>query len=244
VRVIVFASGGGSNFQALLDRFADGQDGVQVAGLVASRETAGAIRRAERAGVPWVVASTAEVSGAEREGAAREGAFLLHALERLEADLIVLAGYLRLIPSEVVRGWWGHIINIHPALLPAFGGRGMYGSRVHEAVVDAGVRVTGVTVHFVDEAYDRGPIIAQWPVPVLDGDTAADVAARVLEIEHELLPRVVGALARGIVTLGEDGRVRWSRPWIDGDRFRVRRASDRAELGSPPRAGNHHTTGG
>lgn len=99
----------------------------------------------------------------------------------------------------------------------------MYGGRVHEAVVDSGVRVTGATVHFVDEAYDRGPIIAQWPVPVLDGDTAASVAGRVLDVEHELLPRVVAALAEGVVSLEEDGRVRWHRPWIEGPRFRADR---------------------
>lgn len=221
MRVVVFASGGGSNFRALTDRFADGGEGVEVAGLVASRETAGAIRRAEKAGIPWVVASAAG-AGTEGRGGG-EGAFLTGALERLGADLVVLAGYLRLVPPEVVGGWWGRIINIHPALLPAFGGRGMYGGRVHEAVIASGVRVTGATVHFVDEAYDRGPIIAQWPVPVLDGDTPTSIGARVLEVEHELLPRVVAALADGTVSLDEDGRVRWSRPWIDGHRFRVDR---------------------
>lgn len=216
MRVVVFASGGGSNFQALIDRFVDGREGVRMAGLVASRETAGAVRRAEEAGIPWVVASAA---GGEEVG--DEGAFLVEALERLDADLVVLAGYLRLVPPEVVAGWWGRIINIHPALLPSFGGPGMYGGRVHEAVVARGVRVTGATVHFVDEAYDQGPIIAQWPVPVLDGDTPADVAARVLEVEHELLPTVVAALAEGAVTLEDGGRVRWHRPWVPGRRFRV-----------------------
>lgn len=219
MRVVVFASGGGSNFQALIDRFAGGDEGVEIAGLVASRATAGAIRRAEDAGIPWIVASPA---GAEQgDGSGGEAAFLTEALERLDASLVVLAGYLRLVPPEVVRGWWGRIINIHPALLPAFGGHGMYGRRVHEAVIERGVRVTGATVHFVDEAYDRGPIIAQWPVPVLDPDTPASVAARVLEIEHELLPTVVAALADGSVALEADGRVRWRRPWIDGERFRA-----------------------
>lgn len=216
MRVVVFASGGGSNFQALIDRFAEPATGVELAGLVASRETAGAIRRAEDADIPWVVTSAAGAEG----GSEGEGVFLTRALERLDADLVVLAGYLRLVPQGVVRGWWGRIINIHPALLPAFGGQGMYGARVHEAVIESGVRVTGATVHFVDEAYDRGPIIAQWPVPVLDGDTPASVAKRVLAVEHELLPDVVAALAEGAVSLGENGRVSWRRPWIAGDRFR------------------------
>jgi len=218
MRVVVFASGGGSNFQSLIDRFAAGAGGVVMAGLVASRETAGAIRRAETAGIPWMVAAPGGDSRGETED---EGAFLARALARLDADLVVLAGYLRLVPPQVVRGWWGRIINIHPALLPAFGGSGMYGARVHEAVVRSGVRITGATVHFVDEAYDRGPIIAQWPVPVLDGDTAASIAERVLEAEHELLPKVVAALAEGTVSLDGDGRVRWSRPWMEGRRFRA-----------------------
>jgi phosphoribosylglycinamide formyltransferase/phosphoribosylglycinamide formyltransferase-1 len=101
----------------------------------------------------------------------------------------------------VVHRYAGRIINVHPALLPGFGGPGMYGARVHEAVLAAGVTVTGVTVHFVDEEYDRGTIIAQWPVPVLQGDDARSLAARVLRVEHLLYPRVVDAVAGGAVTL-------------------------------------------
>jgi len=214
VRVVVFASGGGSNFQSLIDHFADGRAGVEVAGLVASRPGIGAIRRAEGAGIPVIfpgMRSTAEELDA--------GA-LLARLRAIDTDLIVLAGYLRLVPVLVVREWWGRMINLHPALLPAFGGEGMYGSRVHEAVVEAGARVTGVTVHFVDEAYDRGPIIAQWPAPVGGADSPADVAARVLRIEHRLLPRIVEAIARGEVVLERGtARVRWSRPLFGGDEF-------------------------
>lgn len=225
---MVFASGGGTNFQALIDRFSDGQEGVELVGLVASRDTAGAIQRAERAGIPWVAAGTG--TGARETNAAEAGAhgpdagepeadFLLRTLARLETDLVVLAGYLRLVPAPVVTAWWGRIINIHPALLPAFGGPGMYGQRVHAAVLARGVRVTGVTVHFVDEEYDRGPIIAQWPVPVLPDDDPARLAARVLEVEHELLPRVVAALARGEVHLDRDGIVRGPGWPAQGERF-------------------------
>jgi folate-dependent phosphoribosylglycinamide formyltransferase PurN len=122
-------------------------------------------------------------------------------LDREKIGLLALAGYLRRIPDAVVRRYAGRMVNVHPALLPAFGGAGMYGKRIHEAVLAAGVRVTGVTVHFVDEEYDRGPIIAQWPVPVLAGDDASTLAARVLRVEHLLYPRVVNEVAGGRVTL-------------------------------------------
>jgi folate-dependent phosphoribosylglycinamide formyltransferase PurN len=143
-------------------------------------------------------------------------------------DLIVLAGYLRLVPRSVVGAYRGRIINIHPALLPAFGGAGMYGQRVHSAVIEQGARVSGATVHFVDEAYDRGPIIAQWPVPVLPGDTPEALAARVLRVEHLLLPRAACAVAMGKVRLDENGRL--SRPYaaelLDELAFTLRPESD------------------
>lgn len=206
--VAVLASGSGTNFQALLDRF-HGRDGspVRIGLLVASRPGIGALERARAAGVPTVVTG--------------DGNGVPEALRDREVDLVVLAGWLKLVPPEVVRAFWGRMINIHPALLPSFGGEGMYGRRVHEAVLERGVRITGVTVHFVDERYDRGPVIAQWPVPVLEGDDPGTLAARVLEVEHRVLPAVVGALARGRVRLTEAGRVRWRDDWFDGDRFRV-----------------------
>jgi phosphoribosylglycinamide formyltransferase 1 len=111
-------------------------------------------------------------------------------------EFIALAGYLRLVPAAVVAAYRGRLVNIHPALLPAFGGAGMYGRRVHEAVLAAGCAVTGATVHFVDDRYDEGRIIAQWPVPVLPGDSADVLGARVLRVEHRLYPAVVAALLR------------------------------------------------
>jgi len=112
-----------------------------------------------------------------------------------DAELVVLAGYLRLVPPPVVARFPWRMVNIHPALLPAFGGPGMYGRRVHEAVLASGARISGATVHYADETYDRGPIIAQWPVPVLADDDADSLAERVLAVEHALLPRVVVTLA-------------------------------------------------
>jgi len=113
-----------------------------------------------------------------------------------DAHLVVLAGYLKLVPGAVVSRFRGRMINIHPALLPEFGGPGMYGPRVHEAVLASGARESGATVHFVDEQFDRGAIIAQERVPVMKGDTPETLAARVLEAEHRLLPRIVLELAR------------------------------------------------
>jgi phosphoribosylglycinamide formyltransferase-1 len=108
---------------------------------------------------------------------------------------VALAGYLKKIPSDIVRRYHHRMVNIHPALLPSFGGKGMYGRRVHEAVLESGVRWTGVTVHLVDEEYDTGPIILQEPVPVYPGDSVEELAARVLEIEHQLYPRALNLVA-------------------------------------------------
>ena len=191
VRLAVFASGGGSNLQALLDRFADTAH-VRIALVVSDRAGSGALARAQSAGVPAVHIAAA---GRNEADVAAE---TLAALSAHRIDLLALAGYLRLVPPAVVGKYSGHILNIHPALLPAFGGAGMYGRHVHEAVLAAGCRVTGATVHYVDERYDEGRIIAQWPVPVLPGDTPALLAARVLEIEHRLYPAVIDAIARGV----------------------------------------------
>lgn len=218
LRVAVLASGSGSNFQALLDRFPPGTEGpVRIRLLVAGRPGIRALERAERAGVPTAVLP----AGEGRRDEEAEADALLGPLEEAAAELVVLAGYLRLVPSRVVRAYWGRMVNIHPALLPAFGGSGMYGQRVHRAVLERGVRVTGVTVHFVDERYDRGPIIVQWPVPVHEDDDEETLARRVLEVEHRLLPAAVEALARGWARLSPEGRCRWTRPWFPGDRFHL-----------------------
>jgi folate-dependent phosphoribosylglycinamide formyltransferase PurN len=160
------------------------------------RRDAGALQRAAQAGVATGVV---EVPA--------DGEALVAQLAEVGADLLVLAGYLKLIPAAVVHAFHGRLLNVHPALLPAFGGPGMYGQRIHTAVLEYGATITGVTVHFVDEHYDRGPIIAQWPVPVLPGDTPATLAARVLRVEHRLFPLCVAAVASGAIMLGDDARV-------------------------------------
>lgn len=190
-RVAVFASGTGTNLRALIDRLNTRESvRARVVLAVSDRPDARALERAAAAGVEPRVVRT---SGRAPDDVAAETLALLH--ER-DIDLIALAGYLRLVPAEVVRRYRGRIINIHPALLPAFGGSGMYGTRVHRAVLDAGCLITGVTVHHVDERYDAGRPILQWPVPVLPGDTPERLAARVLEVEHVVYALGVEWLAR------------------------------------------------
>ena len=198
VRVAVLASGSGSNLQAILDHVeSQGEARAMTIALVASdRSASGALDRARHHGVHALVLD-----------ATQRGDALADVMTQHRIDVIALAGYLRFVPTRVTHRFRGRIVNIHPSLLPSFGGAGMYGMRVHEAVIASGVRVTGATVHFVDEEFDRGPIIAQWPVPVFPDDSPEVLAARVLVAEHALYPAALDAVARGRVTLGTDGRV-------------------------------------
>jgi formyltetrahydrofolate-dependent phosphoribosylglycinamide formyltransferase len=177
----VLVSGGGSNLQALLDALGPAAP-ARVTRVVSNRADAGALERARRAGVATTVLRDPT-----------DATELLAALA--DTDLVVLAGYLKLVPAPVVARFRDRTINIHPALLPRFGGPGMYGRRVHEAVLASGATESGATVHYVDEHFDRGPIIAQRTVPVRADDTADTLARRVLAVEHELLPQVVLELA-------------------------------------------------
>lgn len=183
MRIAVAISGRGSNLEALLQSL--GPDApAEIVLVLSDRSSATGLELARRRDIP------AEVLHDSADGAA-----WLKLLRQHEADLLVLAGYLRLVPAPVISGFKGRIINVHPALLPAFGGRGMYGRRVHEAVLASGARESGATVHLVDEVYDHGEILAQVRVPVLPDDTPQRLAARVLEVEHRLLPAVVLAAA-------------------------------------------------
>ncbi|HUP00812.1 MAG TPA: phosphoribosylglycinamide formyltransferase, partial [Gemmatimonadota bacterium] len=182
IRIAVLASGRGSNLEALFEALA-GRGDVAIVLVASDRADAYALERARRRGVEVGVVDPAD------------DAALLALLERARVDWIVLAGYLKRVPPVVVRRWRNRILNVHPALLPAHGGRGMYGDRVHRAVLEAGETTSGASVHLVDEEYDRGPVVARAEVPVEPGDTPASLAARVLEVEHRLLPAVVVAAA-------------------------------------------------
>jgi formyltetrahydrofolate-dependent phosphoribosylglycinamide formyltransferase len=184
MRVAVLASGGGTNLQALLDS-CQGAALARVVVVISNKATAGALERARKAGVATEVLD--DPSDGER---------LVALLRSYDTELVVLAGYLKLVPEVVVQAYENRMLNIHPALLPSFGGPGMYGHHVHEAVLASGATVSGPTVHVVTAEYDRGPIVAQWPVPVSADDTPDTLAARVLEVEHQLLPAVVLAAAR------------------------------------------------
>lgn len=199
LRLAVFASGSGSNLQAILDRF-NGNTGnelpVRVALVISDRSDAGALERARAAGVE---AMHIQISGRPADLSTRE---MLAALDSADIDLIALAGYLRLVPPAILKRFPERIVNIHPAMLPYFGGKGMYGMNVHRAVLQSGFPFSGPTVHYVTENYDEGDVIAQWAVPVFPEDTAEALAARVLEAEHVLYPAAIELVARRI--LGEE----------------------------------------
>jgi phosphoribosylglycinamide formyltransferase-1 len=194
----VFASGGGTNLQSLLNHQANDPP-WRIRLVVSDREGAGALARAAAMDVSTCVIPT---KGRDQALIAGE---TLGALRDHDIDVIFLAGYLKLVPQAVVVAFRRRILNIHPALLPSFGGAGMYGMNVHRAVVESGARISGPTVHFVDEEYDGGSIVAQWPVPVLPDDTPEALAARVLVVEHRLYPLAADHLCRAVADGHEPG---------------------------------------
>ena len=187
LKVVVFGSGRGTNFKAVLDAIADGSIPLARISLVISNNaTAGILDIARSGNIPALHISQKQFETEETFVAA-----LLETLRSHGTDLVVLAGYMKRLPPPVVHAYRNRIINIHPALLPKFGGLGMYGIHVHEAVLAAHETVSGATVHLVDEEYDRGPVLLQRTVPVLPEDTPGALAARVLVAEHQLLPDAI-----------------------------------------------------
>jgi len=200
MKIAVFASGEGTNLQALLDACSDGRVRGSVALVVSNKADAGAVRRAQRLGIEALVCPLGEHPTADEYNA-----FLAQECKKRGINLICLAGFMLKITRPLIEAYSGRILNVHPALLPAFGGQGMYGRKVHEAAIAAGVKVSGATIHIVDEEYDHGPIVLQATVPVLATDTAGTLAARVLAQEHWIYPRAVALFAEGRAKV-EDGK--------------------------------------
>lgn len=183
VRLAVLASGGGSNLQALIDAHARGDLPASIELVISNRAKAGALERARRHGIP--------AHHVGRKQHADPDARILELLRAHRIDVVVLAGWLRLIDPRVLAAYPGRVINIHPGPLPRFGGKGMYGIHVHEAVLAAGVASSGPSVHLVDSRYDEGPLLAHVEVPVEPGDTPEELQTRVLRAEHALFWRVI-----------------------------------------------------
>lgn len=202
IAVMVSGQGRGSNMQAIIDACRSGQANASVELVIGVKDDAPAMQRARDAGVATLALSPKDFASAETYDDA-----VLEALKDHNIDLICLAGYMRLLGLKTVRHFRYRIMNVHPALIPMFAGKGMYGHHVHEAAIARGVKVTGATVHFVDEEYDRGPIILQSVVSVLDDDNSDSLAARVLKVEHRTYAEAVALFADGRL-LVQDGKVR------------------------------------
>jgi phosphoribosylglycinamide formyltransferase 1 len=184
--LVVFASGSGSNFQAIIDSIKEGTLDAGIAGLITDRPGIGAIERAKSESIPvYTIKYDTQSSYTEQ---------LIHELDEWKPDLIILAGYLKKIPVAITEKYPNQIINIHPSLLPKYGGKGFYGLNVHKAVLEASEKESGCTVHFVNEFYDQGDIIEQKEVPVSPDDTPESLARKVLKEEHKLLPKVIAEI--------------------------------------------------
>jgi len=200
LNIAVFASGRGSNFQAVFSKIQAGEIRAKIKCLISNNPESPALEFAKKNGISAFAIDIKSVASTKQ---------FLKILEDNKISLIVLAGYMKLIPNEVVERFQNKIINIHPALLPAFGGKGCYGMNVHKKVIKSGVKYTGATVHFVNNNYDEGQIIAQEIVSVLPEDTPEDVAQRVLKVEHNLLPQVVKKIC--------ENQLVWenNKPWMN-----------------------------
>lgn len=197
-RIAVLASGSGSNLRAIIEASRSGSLDAEVALVISNNRESGALRIAEEFGITRLHLSSRVIPDPGKLETAFLAAFAEHQIE-----LIALAGYMKQIPAGIIRKYKGRILNIHPALLPSFGGKGMYGPAVHEAVLKYGCKISGVTVHLVEEEYDSGAPVKQRCVPVLEGDTAESLAARVLQEEHRIYAEAIQLFAEGRVEIDE-----------------------------------------
>jgi phosphoribosylglycinamide formyltransferase-1 len=191
LKIGILASGNGTNLQAIIDKSRNGQIPVRVAVVISDRN-AFALRRARAHNIPAYIVKPGEYDS-QREYEQQ----MVDILKKHESELVVLSGFMKILSPHFIDSFKGRIINIHPSLIPAFCGKGFYGMKVHEAVIDYGVKITGATVHFVDENVDSGPIIIQKAVAVEDSDTPETIAQKVHEIEHEILPEALKLFAQG-----------------------------------------------
>lgn len=198
LRVLAMVSGGGTNLQAILDSVESGViTNTEIVGVISNKSDAYALERAKKSGVQGVCVSPKEYTDREQFNEA-----LLAKVDEFHPDLIVLAGFLVVLPAMLIERYENRIINIHPSLIPSFCGKGFYGLKVHEAALARGVKVVGATVHFVDEGTDTGPIILQKAVEVHSGDTPEVLQRRVMEqAEWKILPKAIDLIANGKVTV-------------------------------------------
>ena len=203
LKLAVLVSGGGTNLQAIIDGIADGTiTNTEISVVISNNQNAGALQRAEKAGIPAVCVSPKNY--AERKEFDQA---LLQTIQSYEPDLVVLAGCLVVIPEIMIQAYPNQIINIHPSLIPSFCGTGYYGLKVHEKALERGVKVTGATVHFVDEGTDTGPIILQKAVEIQQGDTPKVLQQRVMEqAEWVIMPKAIDLIANGHIEV-KDGKV-------------------------------------
>lgn len=195
-KIAVFVSGGGSNFKAIHHQIQKREIPGEIVLVISNNPNCGAIEYANENSISHVI-----INETRYPNPYTRGELLLDTCLKAEINLICLAGYMKMLPPAFVKQYENKILNIHPGLLPEFGGKGFFGMRVHEAVINSGKRESGATVHFVDEIYDHGPIILQKKVEVLETDTAESLAARILKLEHELFPEVVKAFCENKIIM-------------------------------------------
>ena len=199
LNLVVLASGGGTNLQSIIDNIQAGKLDAQIKAVISNNSKAFCLERARKHNIPVI-----HLSHKMFETKDEFDDQLLSVLKKNETDLVILAGYMKILSPKVIRAYRNRILNIHPGLLPHFGGKGMYGIHVHEAVLKSGMKISGVTVHIVDEIYDHGPIILQKCVPVEDDDTPDTLAQRVLKVEHQLYSEAIQLFVENKIEVKEN----------------------------------------
>ena len=208
-KIAIFASGGGSNFKAIYNNIESGNIDGLIEIVVTNNPNCNAKKFATRSKIRTLVVNDYRYPLNEHKES-----IILESLQDLEIDLICLAGYMKILPKNIVKSYENKILNIHPGLLPRFGGKGFFGMKVHEAVINSGERFSGATVHFVDEIYDHGPIITQRKIAISDNETPESLAIRILEIEHELYPEVIKAFCEDRIVINGK-KIKIMRPYAN-----------------------------